>query len=96
MTTAALSNTSSSGNATMTDEVSKITKCLRDVLKEPFFPRVDNDGLLFLPARKMVGTKSKLSRDGFGSDAALRQHVEKFFPNAPIYVIPNPETSFKN
>ena len=67
-------------------DVSKVAKSLRKVLQEPFFPRIDDKGMIYTQSGR-----SNRSRTTLTTDSEINVLIASSFPQAPIYILPNPE-----
>ena len=71
--------------------VSKVTECLRDLVKEDFFPKIDSQGYIHYTPRGLVLNQARTDRTTLTTDGAVSAHIKQFFPSAPLYHLPSAE-----
>ena len=69
------------------DGLSSITVYARDILKRTYFPKLDENGRVFLT--KGVGAASKRNRQ-YLAGRRLRQHIYQHFPQMPLHIASSP------
>ena len=71
--------------------VSPTCQRLKNLVAKRFFPKINSEGQIYLTPHAMKGTQAKQKRLTFTTNVGVDKHVEQFFPNFPIYKLPNPK-----
>ena len=69
---------------------SKVTHCLRNVVAGDLFPKINDQGKIYLVKKGLHGQQAKKASQTL-SELEVEQHIEKWFASHPYYDIANPE-----